>query len=350
MVLAQDPDYLRRTLAAQPPPEARPALLTIAWSIRFLFLGAIALVLVARMVRHEWWRRRGVARISYPDGRSIEVVRGFTVLEASRLLGVPHVAICGGKGRCSTCRVRVHAAPGALPDPSSAELDILYQIGNPANVRLACQLRPHGPVEVMPLLPALGSARDALRRSIYAHGGERWIAVLFADLRDFTRITETKLPYDVVFLLNRYCQAMGESIETAGGHVRNKFIGDGVLALFGLETDPPSACQQALTAARLMSVRLAELNRLLAPDLDAPLRMGLGIHFGPAIVGEVGSGAMRPLTAVGDTVNIASRLESLCKLYDCELVVSEVLLACAGVGLEGADQREAESAVIPSRL
>jgi adenylate cyclase len=111
-VLAQDPDYLRRTLAAQPPPEARPALLTIAWSIRFLFLRAIALVLVARMVRHEWWRRRGVARISYPDGRSIEVVRGFTVFEASRLLGVPHVAIVAARGaaRLAACGCKLRQA------------------------------------------------------------------------------------------------------------------------------------------------------------------------------------------------------------------------------------------------
>jgi adenylate cyclase len=341
VVIVQDPAYLAHTLAAQPPLKARPALRTIAWSIRFVFLGAIALVLIARMVRHEWWRRKGVVRISYPGGRSIEVVRGFTVLEASRLLGVPHASICGGKGRCSTCRVRVRAAPTALPEASSEESDVLHRIGNPPNVRLACQLRPQGPVEVTPLLTAFGPAREALRRPIYAHGGERRIAVLFADLRDFTHITETKLPYDVVFLLNRYCQAMGESIELAGGRV-DKFIGDGVMALFGLETAAPAACRQALTAARLMSIRLAELNRDLAPDLDAPLRMGFGIHFGPAIVGEMGNGGMRPLTAVGDTVNTASRLESLCKLYDCELVVSEDLVVCAGVNLPGAHRREVE--------
>src|ERR1700761_4017133 len=100
---AQDPGYVARLLAAQPPPGARPALFVITWGIRFVFLVAIVILLIARMVRYEWWRRKGVTRISYPDGRSIEVVRGFTVLEASRLLGVPHAAICGGKGRCTTC-------------------------------------------------------------------------------------------------------------------------------------------------------------------------------------------------------------------------------------------------------
>jgi adenylate cyclase len=341
VVLAQDPGYVARLLAAQPPPAARPELFVITWGIRFIFLGAIVILLVARMVRHEWWRRKGVARISYPDGRSIEVVRGFTVLEASRLLGVPHAAICGGKGRCTTCRVHVRASPGALPEPGPEELHALRRIGSPPDVRLACQLRPHGPVEVTPLLPASVTARDALRRPIHAQGGERQIAVLFADIRDFTRVAETKLPYDVVFLLNRYCRAMGEAIETAGGRV-DKFTGDGVMALFGLETNGRDACRQALAAARQMSTQLVALNEELAPDLRAPLAMGVGIHFGPAVVGDMGDGGWRSLTAVGDTVNTASRLEALCKVYHCELVVSDDLLACAGAELRHAEAQEVE--------
>lgn len=341
VVLAQDPGYVARLLAAQPPPTARPALFVITWGIRFVFLGAIVILLIARMLRHEWWRRKGIARISYPDGRSIEVVRGFTVLEASRLLAVPHAAICGGKGRCTTCRVHVRAAPGALPEPGPGELRVLRQIGSPPDIRLACQLRPHGPVEVTPLLPASVTARDALRHPIYAHGGERQIAVLFADIRDFTRITETKLPYDVVFLLNRYCRVMGEAIEAAGGRV-DKFTGDGVMALFGLETDGPDACRQALAAARHMSTQLVALNEALAPDLHAPLAMGVGVHFGPAIVGDMGDGRWRSLTAVGDTVNTASRLEALCKVYHCELVVSDDLLACAGAEFQHTTPQEVE--------
>jgi adenylate cyclase len=341
VVLAHDPGYVARLLADEPPPEARPALFVISWGIRFGFLGAIVALLIARTVRHEWWRRKGVARISYPNGRSIEVVRGFTVLEASRLLGVPHAAICGGKGRCTTCRVHVRAPPGALPEPASEELHILRQIGSPPGVRLACQLRPHGSVEIVPLLPAFASARDTLRRPIYAPGGERQIAVLFADIRDFTHVAETKLPYDVVFLLNRWCGAMAEAIKAAGGRV-DKFMGDGVMALFGLETDGPQACRQALAAARYMSTQLMVLNEALPPDLSAPLAMGVGVHFGPAIVGDIGVDEWRALTAVGDTVNTASRLEALCKVYDCEVVVSDDLLACADAEFQDARPQEVE--------
>lgn len=320
--LAQEPAYVVRLLAAQPPPAVRPALSAITWGIRALFLGTILVLLAARALRHAWWRRHGVARIVYPGGRSIEVARGFTVLEASRMLGVPHAAICGGKGRCSTCRVRVRAESGALPAPSSEELAVLRRIAAPANIRLACQLRPQGAIEVTPLLPPLAPAREVLGRLGYAQGHERAVAVLFADLRDFTRLTESKLPYDVVFLLNRYCHAMGEAIERAGGHV-DKFMGDGVMALFGLKCGAPEACRQALRAARLMSVELIALNRALAVDLDAPLAMGIGVHFGSAIIGDMGYAGNRSLTAVGDTVNTASRLEGLCKNYDCELVLSE---------------------------
>lgn len=340
-LLAQDPGYVARLLAAEPPPAARPQLFAIVWGIRFVFLGAIIALLIARRLRHEWWRRLGVARITYPGGRFIEVVRGFTVLEASRMLGIPHPAICGGKGRCTTCRVRVRAEPGALPMPAAAEGAVLRRIGAPPNVRLACQLRPRGAIEVTPLLSPAVPARAALSGPDYAEGRERHIAVLFADLRDFTQVTESKLPYDVVFLLNSYCQAMGEAIEQAGGRV-DKFMGDGVMALFGLRTEGPEACRQAIAAARLMSLALVKLNGALAPDLDAPLAMGLGLHYGPAVVGVMGVGGRGSLTAVGDTVNTASRLEGLCKQYDCELVLSEDVLAAAGLALTETERRQVE--------
>ena len=134
---------------------------------------------------------------------------------------------------------------------------------------------------------------------------------------------------------------MGDAIEQAGGQV-DKFMGDGVMALFGLDGDGPLACRRALNAARLMSLALVELNQALAPDLDAPLAMGVGLHFGAAIVGEMGYGGRRSLTAIGDTINTASRLEELCKAYNCELVLSEDVLACSGLVLTGADRRHIE--------
>jgi adenylate cyclase len=183
---------------------------------------------------------------------------------------------------------------------------------------------------VTPLLPAFASAADGSRRVDLTEGGEREIAVLFADIRGFTALAEGRLPYDIVFILNRYFDAMGRAVEQAGGRV-DKFIGDGIMALFGVEAGAEAGCRDALAAARLMSLRLIELNQALRAELAEPLRIGIGIHAGPAIVGEMGYGSAAALTAIGDAVNTASRLETLTKEYECELIVSDELILRAGL-------------------
>jgi adenylate cyclase len=143
-------------------------------------------------------------------------------------------------------------------------------------------------------------------------------------------VAERKLPYDVVFILNRYFEAVGGAVAHAGG-IANQYTGDGVMALFGVETEPGIACRQAIIAAGAMIARVEALSQVLGGELEAPLRMGIGIHAGPVVVGEMGYAGTRYLTAVGDTVNTASRLEALTKEYSCELVVSEEVLARAGI-------------------
>jgi adenylate cyclase len=194
---------------------------------------------------------------------------------------------------------------------------------------------------VAPLLPATAQARDALRRPGYLHGAEREVAILFGDLRAFTQLSEKKLPYDLVFLLNRYFAEMGHAVEAAGGRI-DKFIGDGVMALFGLDSGVEAGCREALTAAKDMAERMQSLNRALIHDLPEPLRIGIGVHTGPAIVGEMGYGTAVSITAVGDAVNTASRLESLTKTYRCELVVSEAVVRRAGIDGGDAPRHEIE--------
>jgi adenylate cyclase len=218
---------------------------------------------------------------------------------------------------------------------------VLQRIGAAPNVRLACQVRPRGDMRVTPLLPATAHAKDGFLRPAYLHGVEREVVILFGDLRAFTQLTEKKLPYDVVFLLNRYFAEMGHAVETAGGRI-DKFIGDGVMALFGLDSGVDAGCREALAAARGMSERMRLLNQALAHDISEPLRIGIGIHAGPAIVGEMGYGKAVSVTAVGDTVNTASRIEGLSKDYRCELVVSETVIQHAGIDLADAIREEIE--------
>lgn len=292
-----------------------------------LGLGALLLLtLLARGIRQYVERRRGIIRIRYPEGRNVSVPPGTTILEASQLNDIPHASVCGGRGRCSTCRVRVNGPIEDLPPPDESELKVLRRVGAAPDVRLACQTRPGKDVSVTPLLPPNAGPRDGFAKSAAMQGQEQEIAILFADIRGFTSFSEQKLPYDVVFVLNRYFRSMGEAIEQAGGRV-DKFIGDGIMALFGVDASPGDGATSALLAAQGMSAQLDELNRLLEADLPAPLRIGIGIHIGPAIVGEMGYGPAISVTAIGDTVNTAARLEAKTKDFGAQLIVSERLSA-----------------------
>lgn len=301
-----------------------------------LGIAAAMLIMLAaipplRLLRRTIERRAGLVCIRYDNGIEAEIHQGTTILEASREKGIPHASVCGGKGRCSTCRVRVRGGAEFLPEPSEAERKVLRRIRAAEDVRLACQCIPRcGTIDITPLLPPTAGPKDGHDRPEYLQGREVEIAILFADLRGFTQMSEERLPYDTVFLLNRYFDSMGRAIEDAGGHL-DKFIGDGVMALFGIEKGPREGARDAIRAAQKMSERLAALNEGLKNDLQNPLRIGIGIHAGPVIVGEMGFGRATQLTAIGDTVNTASRLEAKTKDFGAQLILSGSVMGSAGL-------------------
>ena len=339
--LAEQPGWVADTLAAahQPQGAARQALHEISMTSRTTLGVVLLLVLAARHWRNRYERRFRSILVHYPGGRQVRAPIGNTVLDISRLYAIPHASVCGGRGRCSTCRVRIIHGHDFLPPPGAVEAALLKRVGAPADVRLACQLRPIDDVAVLPLLPAGVSAFDIVAPGEFLQGEEREICVLFADLRGFTRFAERKLPYDVVFFLNRYFDAMGGAIERAGGVV-NQFTGDGVMALFGLEGGADLGCRQAFAAARGMIDALDELSIGLTAELVEPLRIGIGIHIGPTVVGRMGRGVAMYLTAVGDTVHVASRLQDLTKQYACQMVVSETVAARAGIDVSAFPRHE----------
>jgi adenylate cyclase len=294
------------------------------------YLGILLLVFAARAARDFRERRRGMIQLSYPGGRHVTVPRGYSVLEASIHHRVPHASVCGGRARCSICRIRVIGDPAALPRPSRRESYVLQRVGAGHNIRLACQLRPFSDLSIVPLVPVDGRALQYLLNQGAVTGQERAICVLFADLRGFTRFSERKLPYDVVFFLNRYFDAMGRAIEQCSG-IPNQFTGDGIMALFGVESGAAQGCRDATEAAKAMVRTLDELGIEFADQLEEPLRMGIGIHVGAAVVGNMGRGVAMYLTAVGDTVHVASRLQDLTKQYKCQLIISEMMARQAGI-------------------
>jgi adenylate cyclase len=159
-------------------------------------------------------------------------------------------------------------------------------------------------------------------------GEERRVTILFIDLRGSTRLAEARFPYDVVFLLNHYFAEMAAAVEATGGHYSN-FTGDGLMALFGLEQNDDHGAYMALSCAVRMLERLENLNQQLASELAEPLSMGIGIHTGDAIIGQMGPPKTPVLTALGDAVNTAARLESATKELHVPVVVSRDTLEAA---------------------
>ena len=327
--LAANPDW-PPALAAQinmPSQQDVAFLYRLSDLLIIAFFAIVGGVFAARIVRTLATRRRAIT-VSYPDGKRVVIQPGTSLLEASRIGGIPHASVCGGRSRCSTCRVRVIEGAEALPPPMEEEQRVLTRIHAAPGVRLACQARPTGAVTIQPLLPPQVTAQKALFGGDVSQGKEQEVAVLFADLRGFTSMAERRLPYDVVFLLNQYFRATGEAVLAAGGHV-DKFIGDGVMAVFGLRGRPELACAQAIDAARRIAVALDVFNAQHHAELKSPFRIGIGIHFGPVIVGEMGFPPALSLTVIGDTVNTASRLETATKEENCQLLISEAVARAA---------------------
>ena len=300
--------------------------------------GALGVVGLAVVIRFIWVARRRLKpqiKVSYAGGEDVVTEQGASLLEISRNHDIPHASVCGGRARCSTCRVRVLDGLESLEIPSDEEQRVLDRVGAAANVRLACQMVPVEDIAVATLLPAHRvRAGDATESDRYTWGVEQEVTLMFADLRGFTALSENKYPYDVVFILNQYLGQMSAAIEDSGGYV-DKFIGDGIMAIFGMGEDASRGADAALRAAKAMGGVLGALNKSLAHDLPEPLRIGIGLHTGAAILGRVGvaqsNGASQRITALGDTVNAASRLEGATKQFGAELVVSATTIAAASI-------------------
>jgi len=304
------------------------------------YLGLVGLVLLARGVRALNERRAGMISLSYGNGRTLRVPKGLSVLEASLRYHVPHASVCGGRARCSTCRIRVIGDCSRLPEPSQREAFVLNRVGaSDPSIRLACQLRPETDLSFFQLfMPQMMSA-NAHASQPHRIGQERYLVSMFVDMRGSTKLAENRLPFDTVFVVNRFLGAVSQAVIECGGQP-NQFVGDGELALFGLAISPQAACRQALRAAAMISANIDELNRFLSHDLREPIRFGIGIHGGEVIIGDIGYRDHMVFTALGDAVNVAARLQDMTKSLACEAVVSEEVCITAGLAADTLPQQQ----------
>lgn len=339
--LATRPGWLAATREGlvRAPREALDAYLQLVPIGMALFLATTAMVLLARYLRTLYQRRHGTLRIRYPGGRVATVPVGLSILETSQMQGIPHASVCGGRGRCTTCRVQVVEGCGDLDPPSELEAKALARIQAAGDVRLACQTRPHHDITILPLLPPTATAQDG-RRPGGLQGQERPVAVLFVDIRGSTRLGEERLPYDVVFILNQFFAEMADALNATNGHYA-QFNGDGLMAIYGLSCDVGQACRDAIAGAVEMQRRLRRLNRAIAGELGRELAIGVGVHSGDAIVGSMGPPSSPNISAIGDNVNIAARLEGLTKEFACGIVISAETAVRAGLDLSAYPRHEA---------
>ena len=311
-----------------------------------VYLVLTMLPFAGRGARGWLYRRRRTPLLTHSSGRTVSLLAGATVLETLRENGIPHASVCGGRARCTTCRILVTKGLGNLPEPSGLEAKALARIGATPGMRLACQICPTADISVMPLLAADARAADGMVRG-GLEGSERLITVLFIDLRASTALGEAKLPYDLLYILNQFFDEMTKALKATNGHY-SQFTGDGLMALYGLNAkDPATGAADALRGAREMLARVDQLNSRLRGDLPQPMQIGIGIHFSEAIVGAMGPPGSQIITAIGDTVNACARLESLTKKYDCPVIVSRRAAETAGLDVKG---RQLHQAPVKGRM
>lgn len=265
-------------------------------------------------------------------GHGVRRIRpGATLLEISRRFNIPHAALCGGRARCATCRVLVLDGEDMLPAPHGNEKQLLRRITAPPHVRLACQLRPNHDIQVKVLLGTETVASAGSHKFDHGKtGGSVKVSVLVTDMRAFYELSQRQLPHELLVLLNRFYDEMNHAITAHNGKIES-FYGDGLMAIFGPERNERTTSRNAIDAAVNMLRAVEALNREFGGAVPLPLRIGIGIETGEAIVGTVESeSAPARGVTVGETVMIAGQIEASTRRFLADLIISDATLTASG--------------------
>jgi adenylate cyclase len=260
-----------------------------------------------------------------PDKKEIEMAAGESLLQAAVRAGIPLAHICGGHGRCSTCRVIIlEGLEHCLPCTEEEEA-IARQLQFDPALRLACQTRVTGNVTLRRLVL---DDEDLELSSLFIRGVEpgsvgveKQVFILFADIIGFTPFAEALLPYDVIHVLSRYFHLVGKVIARHGGRIDN-YMGDGFMALFESE-DPFEGSLRAVRAGLEMLAAVDNFGPYLQELYQQKFHIRLGLHFGQVVAGDLGMPGNKKMTVIGDAVNFASRIETANKQAGTQFLISE---------------------------
>ena len=260
-----------------------------------------------------------------PDDRVVHAREGESVLQMALRSGIPHTCVCGGNARCSTCRVVILAGLDQCAPRNTREQAMAERLHFGANIRLACQTTVRGEVRLRRLVLDADDVAltDQLRPEAFPRlaGEEKCVAILFADIRGFSSFVEKLLPYDVIHLLNRYFRCVEAVIRRHRGYVDN-YMGDGLMAVFGVE-EPETAPLAAVRAGIEMLEAVEKLRPYFETVYGMSIRIGIGVHYGEVVLGSIGAPNATRVTAIGDAVNFASRIESANKFMETSFLISE---------------------------
>jgi adenylate cyclase len=271
-------------------------------------------------------------QIEFVGERMITVNKDQTILDASLQSGIPHFHACGGKGKCTTCRIMILEGEENLSRPNKKEAKLRESIQMTSSIRLACQTKVlQEPVVVERIIKDISeipqyiqlNEKDLKAKKLKPLGEERYLVLFFLDIRNFTPFIETYLPFDVMYITRKLFDVFykiiikhkGKLIETAG---------DELYVVFGLETSIRDAADDSISAGLEIIDELDKLNRsYLNVYFFKEFDVGIGIHSGKVIIGELNLEGRLKTTVMGLAVNIASRIQNATKDLNNSLVASE---------------------------
>ncbi len=261
--------------------------------------------------------------------KKITISQDQSILSASLEAGIPHFHACGGKAKCSTCRILILEGDENLSPINKKEAFLRRKLPFPKTVRLACQsFVTKGDVTIERIIKdeldfTLFLQNNTFEEKTQQLGVEKELVLFFLDIKNFTPFVETYLPFDVIHVVRRLFFIFNNVIHKLKGKIVET-AGDGLYAVFGLETNPREAADMAIEASKQIVAELDALNEeYLKKYFLTSFEVGIGIHLGKVIIGKVRIGDKYTESIMGIPVNIAARLQAMTRELNNNIIISE---------------------------
>ncbi len=268
--------------------------------------------------------------VQFSGEGAVPVPGGNSLLDAALAAGIPLMHLCGGNARCSTCRVLVLDGADDLTPPNDREKRLKDKMLFPPDVRLACQTRATGDgARVVRILRDesdidlyIGSRAGDATQQI---GQEKELVLFFLDIRNFTYFVETHLAFDVIHIVRKLFTAFHAVIHAHGGRVIET-AGDGMYAVFGLRGGLAQGAEAAVATGYGILAELGRLNAAYFKEYFCQsVAVGIGVHAGKAIKGNIRLGRDNHMVVMGHAVNVAARLQNATKELDNSFIISDAV-------------------------